>query len=731
MTESPRPRVIILGGGIGALTAAWHLTSDPAWKQRYASIDLYQPGWRLGGKCASSRNPQRGWRNEEHGLHMWFGFYENAFAMMRACYAERQHHADIARPDGAPLATFEQAFDGRDEVALMQPEGAAWRRLVLGFSHDDSAGEPGDGAYVEPGPQELMQRLLTMLWRQAENCMPGRLRWQGDYVSGLQGLEQAEAQWVDSPRESQDDALLHLSGLFDFLPPLSQLDDLIYEELGEAFERVRVTLRQLMEPGPDPDTPGLSEIREMLELGFTVLRGMIADRVPQRGLGSIDHLELRQWLHRHGASHEVLACTPLRALYSATLAYEDGDLNRPNMAAGVALGLLLRIGVCWRGHAMYEMQAGMGETVIAPLYQVLEKRGVKFHFFHRVRALELDPQDRQRVGRVRLGIQATVPAGSDTYRPLIAVGKSGLPCWPREPLYEQLHEGGPLREKGIDLESEWSGWEDVAETSLEIGAEDELVLGISLGGLAPVCEALRDNSVAWDLMLREIPVVETQSAQLWLNRSLQQLGWRGGIGAMVAAPEPHNVWADMSQVIATEDWGERPPVASVYLCGPLAGNFSDAAASDTETPRRALAAVRTETIRWLQNYAGWVWPAAIEPHRAAHPGERPYDWMDLYVQGGRDCRSVACLDEQWLCANIGGSERYVLSPARHNQRRLPPDRSGFRNLKLAGDWTRTSINAGCVEAAVMSGMAASRAICGWPAKICNEFFLTNPPEQAE
>ena len=90
MPEPRRPRVIILGGGMGALTAAFHLTADPSWKQRYDSIELYQPGWRLGGKCASSRNPARGWRNEEHGLHMWFGFYENAFAMMRACYAERQ-----------------------------------------------------------------------------------------------------------------------------------------------------------------------------------------------------------------------------------------------------------------------------------------------------------------------------------------------------------------------------------------------------------------------------------------------------------------------------------------------------------------------------------------------------------------------------------------------------------------------------------------------------------------
>jgi uncharacterized protein with NAD-binding domain and iron-sulfur cluster len=40
--------------------------------------------------------------------------------------------------------------------------------------------------------------------------------------------------------------------------------------------------------------------------------------------------------------------------------------------------------------------------------------------------------------------------------------------------------------------------------------------------------------------------------------------------------------------------------------------------------------------------------------------------------------------------------------------------SGLANLYLAGDWLRTGIDAGCVEAAVMGGMQASRALCGYP-----------------
>ncbi|MBA3858013.1 MAG: hypothetical protein C0507_14005 [Cyanobacteria bacterium PR.3.49] len=77
----------ILGGGIYSLAAAFDLNSEKNWTQKY-DITVYQMGWRLGGKGASTRNPKYGNRIEEHGLHIWLGFYENAFQIMRHCYAE-------------------------------------------------------------------------------------------------------------------------------------------------------------------------------------------------------------------------------------------------------------------------------------------------------------------------------------------------------------------------------------------------------------------------------------------------------------------------------------------------------------------------------------------------------------------------------------------------------------------------------------------------------------------
>jgi uncharacterized protein with NAD-binding domain and iron-sulfur cluster len=39
---------------------------------------------------------------------------------------------------------------------------------------------------------------------------------------------------------------------------------------------------------------------------------------------------------------------------------------------------------------------------------------------------------------------------------------------------------------------------------------------------------------------------------------------------------------------------------------------------------------------------------------------------------------------------------------------------------LAGDWVRNGVGIGSVEGAVVSGLQASRAISGYPAKIPNE-----------
>jgi uncharacterized protein with NAD-binding domain and iron-sulfur cluster len=87
---------------MAGLAAAWRLTrpNGPG-----HNVTVYQRGWRLGGKGASSRGPNG--RIQEHGLHVWLGYYNNAFALMRDCYQELGRRR--WDPD-CPILTFDDAF---------------------------------------------------------------------------------------------------------------------------------------------------------------------------------------------------------------------------------------------------------------------------------------------------------------------------------------------------------------------------------------------------------------------------------------------------------------------------------------------------------------------------------------------------------------------------------------------------------------------------------------------
>ena len=70
-------------------------------------------GWRLGGKGASGRNAGMHQRIEEHGLHVWMGFYENAFRLMRACYGVLGRDWQDAFAPAPLIAVTERASDDR------------------------------------------------------------------------------------------------------------------------------------------------------------------------------------------------------------------------------------------------------------------------------------------------------------------------------------------------------------------------------------------------------------------------------------------------------------------------------------------------------------------------------------------------------------------------------------------------------------------------------------------
>jgi predicted NAD/FAD-dependent oxidoreductase len=72
-------------------------------------------------------------------------------------------------------------------------------------------------------------------------------------------------------------------------------------------------------------------------------------------------------------------------------------------------------------------------------------------------------------------------------------------------------------------------------------------------------------------------------------------------------------------------------------------------------------------------------------------------------------------DSQHWTSNVNPTEQYVLSLPGTQKYRISPLDNTYDNLTVAGDWTMCGLDAGCVEAAVISGMLAAHAISGSPA----------------
>ena len=121
---------------MAGLAAAWRLT-EPGWQQRFDSVTVIEGATRLGGKGASTRGIHG--RVEEHGLHVWLGHYDNAFRLVRQCYAE----LDRARTDpGCPIRTWTDAFFPANDLGLFDRDAEGWTPWVATFSGNDA--RPGD-----------------------------------------------------------------------------------------------------------------------------------------------------------------------------------------------------------------------------------------------------------------------------------------------------------------------------------------------------------------------------------------------------------------------------------------------------------------------------------------------------------------------------------------------------------------------------------------------------------
>jgi uncharacterized protein with NAD-binding domain and iron-sulfur cluster len=728
--SDPRIKVAVLGGGVGSIVTAFYLTSTPALRARY-DVTIYQVGWRIGGKGASGRNRDEADRIEEHGLHIWMGFYENAFRAMKAAYVEADRQPPI------PIRTLDDAFKKHSYIVLEEQlvDGGAWYPWTFNFPTNDD--EPGNGKPLPSilGYAEMLAKWMLQFWLQspltreldeaAKDAFEALPDWLENALSdawqkGQDRLYQFfESIGLGSRASSQVVAMLErIVRLVSALPadPASHSarEHQILVALLRAFMRLAW---RLLENRVDTSLEA-HQLWVSINLAGSALCGILADGIAFQGWDSIDDLDLRDWLAQHGANATTLNSAPIRGVYDLAFAYLDGDIQKPRFAAGSAMRGMLRMMLTYKGAIFYKMEAGMGDIVFAPFYEVLKKRGVAFKFFHRIDKLELTP-NRSAIARIKGTRQVKLVDESKEYDPLFST-PDHLPCWPSEPDYSQIVDGAALKASGINLESSWSpAWKDETPFELEFGKDfDLVVLGISIASFPYLCKELMDANSRFRKMVEKVRTVNTQAMQLWLKPTLDQLGWVRPPGisehpVLGSFVEPIDTWADMHQLLPREFWPPgKEPGSIAYFCGPYQGEWPIPPFSDHGYPARELEKYRTMAVGFLDRDVRSLWPRTTSVSGG-------FEWDDLVDPSERS--GVDRFNAQYIRVNIDPSERYVLSVPKSTFYRLKPGDSGFANLVLAGDWTYNVVNAGCVEAAVSSGMAAARFICGYPAEITGEF----------
>jgi uncharacterized protein with NAD-binding domain and iron-sulfur cluster len=721
-------KIAILGGGVSAMTSAFYLTDQPGWQNQY-DITVYQMGWRLGGKGASGRNAQIGQRIEEHGLHIWFGFYQNAFRTMQKAYGL------LDRPPGAPLATWQDAFKPQHSFALSELIDGTWRQWLI-----DTPEMPGVPGHSDEDVT-LWDIALTMyewvkMWLAELDAKHGSVTVVTSETATAAVADPASDGWLETIaariERRVETIAADVHSVFDAawsfaqsLPGLGQQDHHDHALQAATLKGVRSAL-QARYGAQAEDTSVADDLRHLyicIDLALASLIGMLEDGVFVHGFDVINDQDLRAWLAKHGANVKIsVDSAPIRGLYDLVFAYEDGDFDKPNIEAGTMLRGIFRMTCAYQGGIMWKMQAGMGDTVFTPFYEVLKQRGVKFKFFHKVE--ELIPEAGSNVvGQIRITQQADVMGGD--YDPLVPV--KGLACWPSAPKYKLLDpaQAALLQTGKISLESHWTDWPELYRQTfgkplptltLQRGVDfDEVVFGIAQDALQLLCPRLVARSSTMQAACASVKTAATQAYQVWLNKDVHQLGWQyygrdDESPVLTAFVEPFDTWAPMDQTLPREDWpAPYEPKNVSYFCSALPVKAYPPA-SDHTYPARMAAEVKLGAIRQLKHQIYALWPAVATAH--------DFDWATLVdMSGGVGEKRF---DSQYWRANVDPSERYVLSVVNSTQARLRTDNTGFSNLYVTGDWIRTGINAGCVEAAVMAGMQTSRAISGYPETITGE-----------
>ena len=574
-----KQRIAIVGGGMAALATAFELTQRGDLQERF-DITIYQMGWRLGGKGATGRDCQG--RVVEHGLHIWFGCYENAFRMLRTAYEDWKPFKEQAIKSCEGALKAQRFFDRRRRRLR--------NHLLELASRGTRDGEP-DLARPFSAPFSQMLHVVQCFYDQLVESIVDSPR---DLPIDLGTIELLELAGIDIDKYTEPDTARAGSQIVivrhnrclelgsDWSRILASSDAINETQIRGFATFIQQFAKHVLHDEKFGRSAAGRFLAQLIDVGTATIKGVAVDMILRGAtVGDLDLMDFREWLAICGAERASVYGSPIiQALYDSMLQYCEGDQRRPSYGAGTAAQAVVRLYGTYRHAFAFEMQSGMGEVVVVPLYKVLKQRGVKFEFFMKLKRVGLNA-NRDSVAQLAFDRQVCLRDGK--YCPTIAPSSDNgyLECWPDAPLWGQIVCGEQLAAKNIDLESYWCAHR-VDEVTLQQGHEfDAVVLAIPLGAFKKLnaapgpCDELIEANSRFRAMTEMASLVPSISVQLWCNTDVAELGFppkAAPPGAAVktvisTGPDPLDIWADMSQVLKYEPGNPLPTKSLHYLCG--------------------------------------------------------------------------------------------------------------------------------------------------------------------
>lgn len=672
-------RVAVLGGGPAGLACAWLLSNPrnskgkPAWTSSSGlsiKVELFEQSWRPGGKTASARRTDtEKARIEEHGLHVVMGCYGNLIKMLR--WSSHFGGLDLLSDTSRLRIPIDRS---RDPAHAWTPTFKAWRRrkrgdrlsltkFLLAFFeawrlYFDSLVRSASRQPFLSLPPLILDPAMKVMW-QAVNFVR-RLHGPSKRPRPLMRALLAMAQHISS--KSPENGVLRNSS--DFL--LASMHWTARLGLGaELHTGSLVALRRSNDDRED-NSPfeQLGTLARLLRaIGRTALqpnKGTDADRF------AAEMIELGTTII---AGLDDLGFFPAWAVDdTANLGseqYSNWVRNLQTLDTQTLAGWLHDNGIS-KG---FVKGSRLLDAVTSGLFTTPDNIGAGTFingFARLVLAYDEAPCKRMKGGTGEAIVAPLMRALLDTKNvdAYFDATVQGIDIDPKTHLATTVSITQPTGNAPcmtVPLASDGHyGWSTPPTPNLQPVVKSSVPADYFVLAIPPFQKPMQGLPANLATRLSRIGSCATLGLQHWSGGDPRYPGV-----ILSGLPEPLRCAASMEQLKGSEGPGYKH--APVYYCGAI---------SDDETPK------------WNVDYAkGWLKANA-----------------SLYQKEGSE------IHEPFLSPNFSCSERYALSDPDSLVARPYCYESEVPNLFMAGDWTRTALNCGSIEAAVTSGLEAARSI---------------------